>query len=92
MGKAVGHRRYSRSLFQRYSSLICTVLFLPAQPGAATARPNIRPGALHSPISLADSGSQSANEMLLNWVCVLMLRTIGQEDVTQQRFNNGHHA
>lgn len=64
MGKAVGHRRYSRSLFQRYSSLICTVLFLPAHTGMATARPDIRPGALHSLISLAGSGSQSASQLM----------------------------
>lgn len=36
-------------------------------------------------IRLATSGNQSANKMLLNWVCVMMLHTLGHEDGTQQR-------
>lgn len=76
VGKAVGQRRYSRSLFQRYSltDLCCSMVYIyfsvstlrdGDSDGKAGQIIQSRPHA----IRLASPGSQSANEMLPNWVC-----------------------
>lgn len=75
VGKAVGQRRYSRSLFQRYSlTNLCCLIFPTSaiREGDGEAEHIIRCAA--QAIRFASSGSQSANEMLLNWVRVMMLR------------------